>query len=650
MAGCMQVTVRLLAGEANVAVQVQWKGALLNLLRAKEEPVERFLVRLGISCGKHAGPSGGDKKRAKKEKKKPQADGTGTFAQPTGSGMSISLLDESGGPIPGSVTVAEALAKATHFNIEGERLPVFVNPPAIKKLEVFGKPISGCPLVASASVEFCEASAFRLRWMLGSAVAGAGADARASCIGEGSVVHVPASATGQSLTLQAELQASEAGAKVQSSLKVGVVEAPPMGWPDQRLADFGGDAEARTPRGLRVVCFNMLAPPYARTSVATRMMYPYCPPAALDFAYRQPLLGRELRRIDGDILMLQEVSFCTFRKFLAPVFDDHFHSRIMLKASQVSDGCVTMLRKDKFEVLEEKDFLFRRLLRSEPAFRAVLSEVRAKWPDFFHGVLPHMSTVFQLTVARHIATGEVLVMANTHLFYHPLARHIRLLQIMCLLHQVSELREKYRGKGGSSDVACALPRVIFCGDLNCVPSTAAVELLLQGSVSSEHTDWECADQFKWRREDEELDDEDEADEEACKEAAVLGEDGVENDDAPPMPREQWQEGRGVALRNPLGPLNDTYASTPLPHTNFVAGFSGILDYILTGGAFRVVRTLRAASEAELEELGGLPCTLYPSDHLAIAADLDLEAAGKAPSGAMASTAPEAQPSCAVSQG
>lgn len=63
---------RLVDRDPTVSVQVQWRGAELNLLRTREEPVERFLQRLGLSCNKHAGRllSGADKKRAKKEQKK----------------------------------------------------------------------------------------------------------------------------------------------------------------------------------------------------------------------------------------------------------------------------------------------------------------------------------------------------------------------------------------------------------------------------------------------------------------------------------------------------------------------------------------------------------------------------------------------------
>lgn len=78
-------------------------------------------------------------------------------------------------------------------------------------------------------------------------------------------------------------------------------------------------------------------------------------------------------------------------------------------------------------MLEEKDFLFRNVFRTSQAYRGYLSEVSGKWPDFLEGILPRMSTIFQLSVvkcgpfglklsswhSRHRASGKILVVANT---------------------------------------------------------------------------------------------------------------------------------------------------------------------------------------------------------------------------------------------
>merc|ERR1740138_1138545 len=101
-----------------------------------------------------------------------------------------------------------------------------------------------------------------------------------------------------------------------------------------------------------------------------------------------------------------------------------------------------------------------------------------------------------MSMLRHRASGALVLVSNTHLFFHPKARHIRLLQAMCLLQQVHELRERHR-------TAALLPHVLLCGDLNCTPDQAVVRLLLQGEVPGDHPDWEHSAEFKWEKEDSE---------------------------------------------------------------------------------------------------------------------------------------------------
>ncbi|CAE7560346.1 Pde12 [Symbiodinium sp. CCMP2592] len=614
----MEATVRLLDNEPNVSVQVLWRGAELNLLRSREEPVERFLQRLALSCSKQANRllGGPDKKKAKKEsnqkqKKTQQAasapEAAGTSGAQPASSVSVALYEANEEKVAVGTPVAEALRRASHVVIEGERVPISVNPPSVQKLEVFGRALAGCPLSAILRCEFCDASTFTLRWLTQVA---AGASGLVQ-VGHGNVFWVPEAAKGRTLHVEAEPHPSvPSTSRSKGSVRVGVVEEVPRGWPEQRVQAFG--KRAANPSTIRVVSFNILAVPYARTQLATQIMYPYCPSQILDYAYRQPLLGREIQRLDGDIVFLQECTYFTYLKFFQPLFGERYHLRCSLKASHVSEGCLVMVRTESFEVLQEKDCLFRNLLRTSQAFRPQLQEVAAKWPDFLTGILPRMSTVFQLTVVRHRASGRILVLANTHLFYHPNARHIRLLQIMCLLHEVQELRNQHKDAKGE------LPHIIFAGDLNCLPETGAVQLLLTGQVPSDHEDWETSSQFAWRDEEASADT---GEAEEIPKSSVPSMEADETDVVEPLPREAWQKGSGIALQNPLGALVDVYANTPQKFTNYVHDFSGILDYILTDGQLQATKCLLAPAEKDVEVHGGLPSVLHPSDHLSIAADL-----------------------------
>eukprot|EP00927_Polykrikos_kofoidii_P026724 TRINITY_DN23755_c0_g1_i1.p1 TRINITY_DN23755_c0_g1~~TRINITY_DN23755_c0_g1_i1.p1 ORF type:complete len:656 (-),score=113.63 TRINITY_DN23755_c0_g1_i1:135-2102(-) len=647
----MEATVRLLEGEPTIKVQLLWRNAEINLLRERGEPLERFLTRLGLSCAKHApGSAGSDRKRAKKERKKLQPsglDGSTTVIQPTSSGLAVSLLDKDGKSLPGTTTVEEALKLAGHMEIDGDRLPVMVNPPSIRKLEVYGKPLVGCPLVASLRCEFCNSEAFRLLWQVEPAETSRKLVMGDEIHGEGRVFFIPLDAKGRQVTLRivaktASGEPHKGFGRLVASAQVGIAEEIPEDWPERRSLNFTAASHASREGNdghvFRIVCFNILAAPYARSTSATRDMYPYCPASALDFQYRQPLLGRELHRLDGDIVCLQECQYSTYSKFLLPVFGDGYHIRMSLKASQVSEGCVTLLRKSAFEVLEERDFHFRKLFRRGDAFIRLLREVKAKWPNFIDGILPHLSTVFQVIAMRHVASGEVLVLSNTHLFFHPQAKHVRLLQVICLLQEVQEMRKRHATIGADGNVT-KLPRVIFCGDLNCLPKAAALQLLQKGDVGPDHLDWDDALQFVWGRDgDDDADDdaaasEVEVESEAAlapaESAAVCGAGAGEDGEEPvePLPTNERQPGNGLSLRTPLGVmLANVYedALSSLPFTNYVKDFHGVLDYIFTSANdFRVLRTLPGVTEQELQSHGGLPSILHPSDHLSIAADVEL---------------------------
>jgi len=604
-----EAIVRIIDDEPTVSVQVSWKGAELNLLRAKEELVERFVQRLGISCGKHH-CTGGSTKKAKKEKKKPAViDGNGKRPEASG-GVAVSIIGKDGARVADGLSVVEALQQASSIEIEGEHLPIRLNPASIKKLEVYGRALAGCPVVASMYCEFCKPESFKLKWMV--QVPGTGEGSGTHCLGEGKVLWLPKASGGQTLTLRAESIEAEDIGRVAGIVRVGLVDEVPQGWPERRLEAFGdrGQPSVEGSHRIRVVSFNILAAPYARTISATRDMYPYCPAHALDFAYRQPLCGRELAKLDADVVCLQECSYSTCWKFLAPLFGEKYHIRVTLKANAMSEGCALLIRREAFEVIEERDFLFKELLVNSPAFSQTVEEVKARWPDFLTGVLPHMATAFQLTVLRHKASGTTIVVSNTHLFFHPRARHIRLLQAMCLLQQVHELREKHTAGG-------VPPRLLLCGDFNCTPDQAVVNFLLQGEIAADHPDWEMAGEFKWERNQDELLSDDEGAEEATTANAS-------SSTAPAKAAEASTGGMGLALRSPLGSLSNAYASEPMAFTNYVNDFNGSLDYILTGPGLHSVKRLPGVSEEDLKPHGGLPNDHYPSDHLSIAVDLELQ--------------------------
>lgn len=599
-------------GTEELIVQIRWQGVLMTLNRSQTEPLSKFLVRLQIACGKHLGKANGGKKQPKKKKAKPGPDhvkpGQEDVNRPTG--PEVRLLT-SEGPVDDSELCRNALLRASHLEIAGERLPVHVNPKTVERVEVRSRIFAGCSLIPSVYVDAGDVSEFTVQWTLDGEL-----------LHEGLTCILPENATDRTLDLRAfhpDLP------QYAVALPLGVVEACPWAevglWPVQRITEFGSRSDHN--QSMRVVCFNILASVYARTALAINEMYPYCSAAALDEAYRQPLVGREIAALDGDIILLQEVMAPMFRKFLKPTLENTHEGFMVCKAGGVREGCALFLRREAFSVIERKDLHFREYMLAEPAFKQTLKEIRAKWPSFLDSILVKITTVFQLCVVRCTAGGRVLVIANTHLFFHPLARHVRTLQVMCLLHAAQELRQKHRAADGT------LPEFIVAGDLNAAPNTAPVQLILEGVIESTHADWDYAFQFSWGKEsaEEAVDleagnnkDEPTVEPDAKRQRHHLSDCAAQME---PLPADECQPGKGVSIQSATGALCNAYGDHPLPFTNYVHEFVETLDWIFHTKGLKSCRVLSGPSHSDLKPNGGLPCSLYPSDHIAIAADIEL---------------------------
>lgn len=105
---------------------------------------------------------------------------------------------------------------------------------------------------------------------------------------------------------------------------------------------------------------------------------------------------------------------------------------------------------------------------------ASIESLRDLFPHTFQEVLPRLKTIGQVCVVRRRGTRrakdeELYVVVNTHLFYHPDAPHVRLLQVAALLRQVTRARRDY-----------PTAHIVFAGDLNSHLGTAAMDLLRFG--------------------------------------------------------------------------------------------------------------------------------------------------------------------------
>ncbi|EPT30488.1 endonuclease/exonuclease/phosphatase family protein [Toxoplasma gondii ME49] len=732
------------AADGKLLLTFFWLGQRVNLERSEEEPLDRLLQRLRLSCRKVTQKRLAEETRkgkaARKQRKKAEESSPGAHAatEPVHNEEKkaaaiedlpfIFLRRKDGTVAPGDEACGVSFQRASlicfsPFAPQGDAertgkselsprdesadsenvLEVVWDPPVARCIYVPQAVYTGCPVLACVVTEHANEDDLVIEWRYEDS----GVD--------GPVIHrgrhyTPKPADeGRVLILKA-YHPLYSVFSVTNSLPP-VLPCPSIDWHFERNNAFSPSSpsslpslspaasssvpshpsvRAKSSKSLRVCSFNILAGAYARTPHAVQAMYPYCSGHHLDLHHRKALLGKELHALDGDIVALQECSSSLFFSFLAPLFKEEYHAFLQCKfKARVQEGCALLIRKKYFSVLREGSVIFQKELLTNPQYDELLAELRRKWPHFETDVLPHLTTVMQFAILRRRDTREAhdekdlpktLVVANTHLFFHPYARHIRVLQIYVMTNFLQTLREEFAESEDSSTAPAEpasfsasrrLPPVIMCGDFNCQPGSGGLKLLKKKAVHAYLDDWHDGLAFRWEKdEDAAAEDEEEknGDEEAKSGIEMKKEDAPGTIVSPSLPetspassdsavafaaasesRNAEHEGKGphemesgidhreaggeqgtgeepgVALRLP-GDLDlvDCYEDSPLAFSNFVSGFQATLDYIYASSDFKVVARLPGVSEEAVRAHGGLPCHGYPSDHLAIAVDLQLK--------------------------
>ena len=249
-------------------------------------------------------------------------------------------------------------------------------------------------------------------------------------------------------------------------------------------------------------------------------------------------------------------------------------------------------------------------------------------------------------------SGPLLV-TNTHLFFHPSAPHVRTLHVQAMLTEAADVAqraadtEKLRGE--------EKPAAIFCGDLNSdlndgVPGV--VELLREGSLPGGYWDWALGASFRYdddgvgppvsdaeKRVEKERE---EDDDEGRTKKKPYGSDGTPLPKPVSPPSGDAAGGDGLCppdLRLPFDFFPADSLQTPC--TNYVRGYSGLLDFVWADrGALKRAEAGSKSDDGEednddeenaflspppppVSSLGGfIPNERFPSDHLAVVADLE----------------------------
>ena len=640
-----QAVVRDLPGTPNLTITLTIGGKQRNLDRLKTEPLEKPLSRLQKSA---AAPRQVDKKQKRKNNNNnDNREGPSTTgSSPATDTIFVGLHD---GPTadhplvdPLKTANADAWRHGRLLRIGSSSFLVHVNPPTVERVDTHGTPFVGIPVVAVPKLLFAKVDDCRWRWwkrkvstsreaeewvVIPEAVTAGyvpteedvGCVLRVEC--------VPTRRSDSASPTATEVCVGEAGEGVSN----GPVQPVPPLLPALHRSHL--TPHRPRPPSFRVVTYNILADQYASTDVAKNQLFASCPTECLDPGYRRPLVLSELLSYNADVICLQEVDDKMFTQLLDPGLRLYgFEGVYTNKAGKVREGSAMFWRKDRFQLVSHRDVALKDLFpkttseqdihaaRHGPAFEAMFKSSPALCV-----ALQKVATIAQiaLLVPRHSPFNEQqqldgpLCVVNTHLFFHYAAPHIRTMHVWAILQEAhlaitdTALTPSLTSSSSSGD---GRPALVFCGDLNSdlndgIPG--AIELLSTGRLSCTHWDWAFGVNFAWERDDGDGDNDGDGGEvEKMVRTEVEG--------LRPESKEGGGVVAGVSLSSPfsLSPADGLRSNV----TNYVNGYEGLLDYVFYDTERIAVEQVIPVPESST--LGGfIPNRQYPSDHVAVIADL-----------------------------
>lgn len=135
-----------------------------------------------------------------------------------------------------------------------------------------------------------------------------------------------------------------------------------------------------------------------------------------------------------------------------------YNSDFCIKRGSVAEGLACFYNRDRFKHLET----FRLVLSDELNTNCLFSDIWSKIienKELSERILDR-STVLQVNILESLDNDEVLIVGNTHLYFHPDADHIRLLQGAVIIRYLEHIIHSFRNKVCKDGIICFLYKKI----------------------------------------------------------------------------------------------------------------------------------------------------------------------------------------------
>jgi len=220
---------------------------------------------------------------------------------------------------------------------------------------------------------------------------------------------------------------------------------------------------------------------------------------------------KELQSYQADIICLQECDKKTFELYLHPYFNYNniYQGFYTEKSGRVPEGCAIFIKQSTFLLRKHFGVSLKDIFESDPN----IGKLFALRPDVYDISCLKLGTICQIEVLQHRQyNDQIIIVGNTHLFYHPHAAYIRLLQVYAIMKTMCAIKGAIESTNGfdftleslfvtDSSGLDSMPHysseeeslrdtltdkvepinykisVIFAGDLNSTPETGVIEYL-----------------------------------------------------------------------------------------------------------------------------------------------------------------------------
>lgn len=355
---------------------------------------------------------------------------------------------------------------------------------------------------------------------------------------------------------------------------------------------------------------------------ATKAMFPYAPHYVISWEKRKDTIFKEIMEKKFDIFGLQEVEKTAFIKYFMPKFQEESYESLYYTKNKSNsdkgfgvDGCAMFWKKDKFKMVSQKCIKFSDIINKI----AALNKSSQKSPEFEKHYIteaPSQTAMTRLANRENLCLivvlktipatqgdkSELMIVANTHLFWNPEYPDVKLYQACLLMEEIKKVQRTYPEAG-----------TIVFGDFNSTPDSSVYKLFTEGIPSFDFEFlYSLYGNFSDRQE-------------GMKFRDVYG-----------------NQNRNNYKRNINGCLEkccvkvgesenvDEYLKrTDLVKNNnnlsiYTPRFSGTLDYIFTSQDFSVDSYLEKVDFEYTSKVGGFPTTHIPSDHILIGCKLKFD--------------------------